>query len=79
MDRKNQETNANGEIENGCSAYFGRYSMDMNEKKTVTYYRFGHLVDKYKDVVANRHYDVREKHLHIYNSPGARKIWKRVE
>ena len=77
-DRENKEINANGEIENGYSAYFGRYSMDTNEK-TVTYNRFGHLVDKYKDVVVNRHYDVGEKHLHIYNSPGARMIWKRVE
>jgi len=77
-DRENEEINANGEIENGYSAYFGRYSMDTNEK-TVTYNRFGHLVDKYKDAIVNRHYDVGEKHLHIYNSPGARMIWKRVE
>lgn len=77
-DRANEEINANGEIENGYSAYFGEYSMDT-DTKTVTYNRYGHLVDRYKDVVVNRQYDVGEKHLHIYNSPGARMIWKRVE
>lgn len=77
-DRKNEEINANGEIENGYSAYFGRYSMDTDEK-TVTYNRFGHLVERYTEVVVNRHYDVGDHHLHIYNSPGARMIWKRVE
>lgn len=77
-DRANKEINANGEIENGYSAYFGEYSMNT-VTKTVTYNRYGHLVDRYKDVVVNRQYDVGEKHLHIYNSPGARMIWKRVE
>lgn len=77
-DRMNEEINANGEIENGYSAYFGEYNIDTTTK-TVTYNRYGHLVDKYKDVVVNRHYDVGETHLHIYNSPGARMIWKRVE
>lgn len=77
-DRKNEEINANGEIENGYSAYFGRYNIDK-ETKTVTYNRFGHLVEKYTDVIVNRQYDVGDNHLHIYNSPGARMIWKRVE
>jgi hypothetical protein len=77
-DRENAEINANGEITNGYSAYFGRYSLDIDQK-TVTYNRMGHIVDKYKGIVVNRHYDVGEKHLHIYNSPGARMIWKRVE
>ena len=77
-DRLNEEINANGEIENGYSAYFGNYSLDT-EQKTVNYNRIGHLVEKYTDVVVTRHYDVSDKHLHIYNSPGARMIWKRVE
>lgn len=77
-DRKNEEINANGEIENGYSAYFGEYKLDT-DTKTVTYNRYGHLVDKYKDVIVNRHYDVGETHLHIYNSPSARMIWKRVD
>ncbi|MDG1708597.1 MAG: lipocalin-like domain-containing protein [Emcibacteraceae bacterium] len=77
-DRANAEINANGEIENGYSAYFGEYSMDTDQN-IVTYNRYGHIVDKYKDVIVNRHYDVGEKHLHIYNSPTARMIWQRVE
>ncbi|MDG1439009.1 MAG: lipocalin-like domain-containing protein [Emcibacteraceae bacterium] len=77
-DRANEEINANGEIENGYSAYFGHYSMNTQER-IVTYNRLGHIVDKYKDAIVNRHYDVGQKHLHIYNSPTARMIWKRVE
>lgn len=77
-DRANAEINANGEIENGYSAYFGRYKLDT-EEKTVTYNRLGHLVEKYTEQEVNRHYDVGDNYLHIYNSPGARMIWKRVE
>lgn len=76
-DRENAEINANGEIENGYSAYFGRYNLDT-DKKTITYNRHGHLVEKYTEQVINRHYDVGEDYLHIYNSPDARMIWKRV-
>ena len=77
-DRGNEEINANGEIENGYSAYFGHYTLDTDEK-SLTYNRLGHIVDKYKDQVVNRHYDIGDNHLHIYNSPDARMIWKRVE
>lgn len=77
-DRANEEINANGEIENGYSAYFGRYTLDT-EEKTVTYNRFGHLVEKYTEQEVIRHYEVGDEFLHIYNSPGARMIWKRVE
>ena len=77
-DRENAEINANGEIENGYSAYFGRYKLDT-DKKMVTYNRLGHLVEKYTEQEVSRHYDIGEDNLHIYNSPGSRMIWKRVE
>lgn len=77
-DRMNEEINANGEIENGYSAYFGRYKLNI-EEKTVAYNRMGHLVEKYTEQEVKRGYDVGDDYLHIYNSPGARMIWKRAE
>lgn len=77
-DRTNEEINANGEIENGYSAYFGHYKLNT-EEKIVTYNRLGHLVERYTEKIVNRHYEVGDDYLHIYNSPGARMIWKRVD
>ena len=78
-DRENAELNDNNaEIINGYSGYFGNYSLD-EDNKTVTYNRIGHLVPEFTEQVVTRTYDVGINHLHIYNSPKSRMIWKRVK